>query len=311
MAEQETPKGVVLYYSFYPDIFSKLDDHQRSLILEAIFSTGGVCPMPELDEMTDLIWGLLSRILEINGERYQQAVQAGRKGAQKRAENLEAKRQKIIEEASEEPLSFDDLTKDELSFDDLTKDGLSFDDLTTSGLSFDDLPYKDKDNDKDNDNDNDKDEMITNAHSADADEGSLAAACSADAEPERKKSSAKKQSVSKKMEEHFRELWLLYPLKRGKNHVSAAAKRRLADVSAAEMARAIDRYEREYESAPPDRQMLYGSTWFNGRWEDYSDDNYTPAPAKPAQKSARAQQTQFRSAEEESKQADYWAGREE
>ena len=301
MAEQETPKGVVLYYSFYPDIFSKLDDHQRSLILEAIFSTGGVCPMPELDEMTDLIWGLLSRILEINGERYQQAVQAGRKGAQKRAENLEAKRQKMIEEASEEPLSFDDLTKD----------GLSFDDLTTPELSFDDLPYKDKDNDKDNDKDKDEDEMITNAQSADADEGSLSAACSADAEPKRKKSSAKKQSVSKKIEEHFRELWLLYPLKRGKNHVSAAAKRRLAEVSEAEMARAIDRYEREYESAPPDRQMLYGSTWFNGRWEDYSDANYTPAPAKPAQKSARAQQAQFRSAEEESKQADYWAGREE
>ena len=300
MAEQGTPKGVVLYYSFYPDIFSKLDDHQRSLILEAIFSTGGVCPMPELDEMTDLIWGLLSRILEINGERYQQAVQAGKKGAQKRAENLEAKRQKMIEEASEEPLSFDDLTKDELSFDD----------LTTPELSFDDLPYKDKDKDKDNDNDNEE-EMITNAHSADADEGSLSAACSADAEPERKKSSAKKQSVPKKIEEHFRELWMLYPLKRGKNQVKAAAKRRLADVSAAEMARAIDRYEREYENAPPDRQMLYGSTWFNGRWEDYSDDNYTPAPAKPAQKSARAQQAQFRSAEEESKQADYWAGREE
>ena len=306
MNEQGTPKGVVLYYSFYPDIFAKLDDHQRSLILEAIFSTGGVCPMPELDEMTDLIWGLLSRILEINEERYQQAVQAGRKGAQKRAENLEAKRQKMIEEASEEPLSFDDLTKDELSFDD----------LTTPELSFDDLPYKDKDKDKDknedkdNDNDNEE-EMITNAHSADADEGSLAAACSADAEPKRKKSSAKKQSVSKKIEEHFRELWMLYPLKRGKNHVKAAAKRRLADVSAAEMARAIDRYEREYENAPPDRQMLYGSTWFNGRWEDYSDDNYTPAPAKPAQKSARAQQAQFRSAEEESKQADYWASREE
>lgn len=153
--------------------------------------------------------------------------------------------------------------------------------------------------------------MITNAHSADADEGSLSAACSADAEPKRKKSSAKKQSVSKKIEEHFRELWLLYPLKRGKNHVTAAAKRRLVEVTEAEMARAIDRYEREYENAPPDRQMLYGSTWFNGRWEDYSDDNYTPAPAKPAQKSARAQQAQFRSAEEERKQADYWAGREE
>ena len=305
MAEQGTPKGVVLYYSFYPDIFAKLDDHQRSLILEAIFSTGGVCPMPELDEKTDLIWGLLSRILEINGERYQQAVQAGKKSAKVRAEQREQERQEIIDRANADEQARDDLTHSTPLNDngecDLTH-------LTHKDKDKD----KDKDEDKDNDNDNDKEEeMITNAHSADADEGSLSAACSADAEPERKKSSAKKQSVSKKIEEHFRELWMLYPLKRGKNHVKAAAKRRLADVSAAEMARAIDRYEREYENAPPDRQMLYGSTWFNGRWEDYSDANYTPAPAKPAQKSARAQQAQFRSAEEESKQADYWASREE
>ena len=307
MAEQGTPKGVVLYYSFYPDIFAKLDDHQRSLILEAIFSTGGVCPMPELDEMTDLIWGLLSRILEINGERYQQAVQAGKKSAKVRAEQREQERQEIIDRANADEQARDDLTH-----------STPLNDNGECDLTH--LTHKDKDKDKDKDNDEDKDkdndndneeEMITNAHSADADEGSLSAACSADAEPERKKSSSKKQSVSKKIEEHFRELWMLYPLKRGKNHVKAAAKRRLADVSAAEMARAIDRYEREYENAPPDRQMLYGSTWFNGRWEDYSDDNYTPAPAKPAQKSARAQQAQFRSAEEESKLADYWAGREE
>ena len=230
----------------------------------------------------------------------------GKKGAQKRIENLEAQRQKVIDEASAESLSFDEQAPP-------NEQALSFDDLTTSNeqaLSFDDQAYKIKE-DKIKEHEIKEDEMITNAHSADADEGSLSAACSADAEPKRKKSSAKKQSVSKKIEEHFRELWLLYPLKRGKNHVSAAAKRRLAEVSEAEMARAIDRYEREYENAPPDRQMLYGSTWFNGRWEDYSDANYTPAPAKPAQKSARAQQAQFRSAEEESKQADYWAGREE
>ena len=299
MAEQGTPKGVVLYYSFYPDIFAKLDDHQRSLILEAIFSTGGVCPMPELDEMTDLIWGLLSRILEINGERYQQAVQAGKKSAKVRAEQREQERQELIDRANADEQARDDLTH-----------STPLNDNGECDLTH--LTHKDKDKDNDNDNDNDnEEEMITNAHSADADEGSLSAACSADAEPERKKSSAKKQSVSKKIEEHFRELWLLYPLKRGKNHVTAAAKRRLAEVSEAEMARAIDRYEREYENAPPDRQMLYGSTWFNGRWEDYSDANYTPAPAKPAQKSARAQQAQFRSAEEESKKADYWASREE
>ena len=146
MNEQKTPKGVVLYYSFYPDIFSKLDDHQRSLILEAIFSTGGVCPMPELDEMTDLIWGLLSRILEINGERYQQAVQAGKKGAQKRAENLEAKRQKKIEEASAESLSFDQQAE-----------------ANEQALSFDEQAYKIKE-DKIKEHDIKEDKKITNAH---------------------------------------------------------------------------------------------------------------------------------------------------
>ena len=295
MAEQGTPPGVLLYYHLYPTVFAKVSADECQLLVQAIFSTGGVCEMPELDKNLDIIWGLIKRLIDNNTANYQQKAQMnsekGKKGAQKRAENLEAKRQKKIEEASAESLSFDQQAE-----------------ANEQALSFDQQANNNNSNSNSN---NDSNNMITNAQSADADEGSLAAACSADAEPEREKSSAKKQSVSKKMEEHFRELWLLYPLKRGKNHVTAQAKRRLAEVSEAEMARAIDRYEREYENAPPDRQMLYGSTWFNGRWEDYSDDNYTPAPAKPAQKSARAQQAQFRSAEEESKQADYWASREE
>ena len=309
MAEQGTPPGVLLYYHLYPTVFAKLSADECQLLVQAIFSTGGVCEMPELDKNLDIVWGLIKRMLDNNQASYQQRAQMnsakGKKGAQKRIENLEAQRQKIIEEASAESLSFDEEAE-------ANEQALSFDqqaEANEQALSFD-QQAKSKSNDKSKSTSK-SNNKITNAHSADADEGSLSAACSADAEPKREKSSAKKQSVSKKMEEHFRELWLLYPLKRGKNHVSAAAKRRLADVSAAEMARAIDRYEREYESAPPDRQMLYGSTWFNGRWEDYSDANYTPAPAKPAQKSARAQQAQFRSAEEESKQADYWAGREE
>ena len=308
MNEQGTPPGVLLYYHLYPTVFAKVSADECQLLVQAIFSTGGVCEMPELDKNLDIIWGLIKRLIDNNTANYQQKAQMnsekGKKGAQKRAENLEAKRQKKIEEASEEPLSLDEeapLDEQTLSFDQQAE-------ANEQALSFDQQANNNNSNSNSN---NDSNNMITNAHSADADEGSLSAACSADAEPERKKSSAKKQSVSKKIEEHFRELWVLYPLKRGKNHVTAAAKRRLAEVSEAEMARAIDRYEREYESAPPDRQMLYGSTWFNGRWEDYADANYTPAPAKPAQKSARAQQAQFRSAEEESKQADYWAGREE
>ena len=302
MNEQEALPGVLLYYHLYPTVFAKVSADECQLLVQAIFSTGGVCEMPELDKNLDIVWGLIRRMLDNNQASYQQKVEqssaAGKKSAKVRAEQREQERQEIIDRANADEQARDDLTH-----------STPLNDNGECDLTH--LTHKDKDKDKDNDNDNDKDEMITNAHSADADEGSLSAACSADAEPEREKSSAKKQSVSKKIEEHFRELWMLYPLKHGKNHVKAAAKRRLADVSAAEMARAIDRYEREYENAPPDRQMLYGSTWFNGRWEDYSDGNYTPAPAKPAQKSARAQQAQFRSAEEESKQADYWASREE
>ena len=306
MNEQEALPGVLLYYHLYPTVFAKVSADECQLLVQAIFSTGGVCEMPELDKNLDIVWGLIRRMLDNNQASYQQKVKqssaAGKKGVQKREENREKHRQEIIERAQAEEKALDDQAQ-QGSLNALNDNG-----DYQQAQQAQQAKSKSNDKSKSTSKSNDK---ITNAQSADADEGSLSAACSADAEPERKKSSAKKQSVSKKIEEHFRELWLLYPLKRGKNHVKAAAKRRLADVSAAEMARAIDRYEREYENAPPDRQMLYGSTWFNGRWEDYSDDNYTPAPAKPAQKSARAQQAQFRSAEEESKQADYWASREE
>ena len=306
MNEQGTLPGVLLYYHLYPTVFAKVSADECQLLVQAIFSTGGVCEMPELDKNLDIVWGLIRRMLDNNQASYQQKVEqssaAGKKGVQKREENREKHRQEIIERAQAEEKALDDQAQ-QGSLNALNDNG----DYQQAQQA---QQAKSKSNDKSKSTSK-SNNMITNAHSADADEGSLSAACSADAEPEREKSSAKKQSVSKKIEEHFRELWLLYPLKRGKNHVSAAAKRRLAEVSEAEMARAIDRYEREYENAPPDRQMLYGSTWFNGRWEDYSDDNYTPAPAKPAQKSARAQQAQFRSAEEESKQADYWASREE
>lgn len=91
-----------------------------------------------------------------------------------------------------------------------------------------------------------------------------------------------------------------------------AQRKRLLAVSVEEMSRAIARYEKEYAAAPADRQMLYGGTWFNGRYEDYLDANYTPPPTRrPAPKSPRAGQTQFRSAEEEARSAQYYASIEE
>ena len=71
----------------------------------------------------------------------------------------------------------------------------------------------------------------------------------------------------------------MYPSKRGKNQVKDKTKRQLMGVRTEDMKRAIDRYVAEVEAAPYDRQWLNGSTWFNGRFLDYINDDYTPQPA--------------------------------
>ena len=163
------PPGVLLYYHLYPTVFAKVSAEECQLLVQAIFSTGGVCEMPELDKNLDIIWGLIKRLIDNNTANYQQKAQMnsekGKKGAQKRAENLEAKRQKKIEEASAESLSFDQQAE-----------------ANEQALSFDQQANNNNSNSNSN---NDSNNMITNAHSADADEGSLAAACSADAAPVR------------------------------------------------------------------------------------------------------------------------------
>ena len=118
------PPGVLLYYHLYPTVFAKVSAEECQLLVQAIFSTGGVCEMPELDKNLDIIWGLIKRLIDNNTANYQQKAQMnsekGKKGAQKRAENLEAKRQKKIEEASAESLSFDqqaEANEQALSFD--------------------------------------------------------------------------------------------------------------------------------------------------------------------------------------------------
>lgn len=81
----------------------------------------------------------------------------------------------------------------------------------------------------------------------------------------------------------------MYPSKRGKNQVSDKTKRQLMGVRTEDMKCAIDRYVAEKEAAPYDRQWLNGSTWFNGRYLDYINDDYTPPPdaSKPKGKGYR------------------------
>lgn len=72
---------------------------------------------------------------------------------------------------------------------------------------------------------------------------------------------------------HYEELWKLYPSKRGKNSVSITRRTKLYDVSVADMEKAVKRYVNELEQKGKMDFILNGSTWFNGRYEDYMDDN--------------------------------------
>lgn len=104
----------------------------------------------------------------------------------------------------------------------------------------------------------------------------------------------------------------MYPSKRGKNAISDKTKRSLMGVRVEDMRKAIDRYTAEVEAAPYDRQWLNGSTWFNGRYLDYINDDYTPPPVKPKQKpSARSQMTRYRPPEEEARLDEWLRSREE
>ena len=77
-------------------------------------------------------------------------------------------------------------------------------------------------------------------------------------------------------------------------------------VSVDTMRIAVQRYMAEFDAAPPDRQMLYGSTWFNGRYADYASDDYEPLPQRQ-HSSVRSRSTTFRPAGE----VRDWSGLEE
>lgn len=168
---------------------------------------------------------------------------------------------------------------------------------------------KDKATDKDNAMDKDMDNVCM------APDG----ACAADAAPHAHAASQKsaKSSLSKEEAEHFEALWQLYPVKRGKNQVKPAQRKRLAAVSVEEMQRAIERYMEEVKASPADRVWKNGSTWFNGAYEDYLDANFEPAPQiagtkQPPKTSARAQQLDAGYApNEKERRAKYLADREE
>ena len=73
----------------------------------------------------------------------------------------------------------------------------------------------------------------------------------------------------------YNDLWKLYPRKLGKSGVSLTKKKEILRVGYDEMARCIERFcdHMKKEERPIDKYP-YGSTFFNGGYIDYLDENY-------------------------------------
>lgn len=283
MTELKTPYDNVafLFFLSHWELLKELTPEECTCVLQAVFACAGAnCEMPE--EMNRMeravfkaIWGDVERSLINYDERREKRAEAGRKGGLKKAENARLAKASTATNADVANLA--------------------------------NLP-KDKATDKDNAMDKDMDNVCM------APDG----ACAADAAPHAHTASQRSasSSLSKEEAEHFEALWQLYPVKRGKNQVKPAQRKRLAAVSVEEMQRAIERYMEEVKASPADRVWKNGSTWFNGDYEDYLDANFEPAPQiagtkQPPKTSARAQQTRYRSPEEEARSARYYASIEE
>ena len=81
----------------------------------------------------------------------------------------------------------------------------------------------------------------------------------------------------------FERVWKLYPVKRGKGQVSEAQKLKLLEIGFEQLERTITRYS-QYVDSVDYLHYQNGSTFFNGGYVDYLDDNYTVKKPKASKK---------------------------
>lgn len=284
MTELKTPYDNVafLFFLSHWELLKELTPEECTCVLQAIFACAGAnCEMPEeMNRMERAVFKAIWGDVERSLINYDE----------RREKRAEAGRKGGLKKAENARLAKASTA------------------TNADVANLANLP-KDKATDKDNAMDTDMDNVCM------APDG----ACAADAAPHAHAASQKsaKSSLSKEEAEHFEALWQLYPVKRGKNQVKPAQRKRLAAVSVEEMQRAIERYMEEVKASPADRVWKNGSTWFNGAYEDYLDANFEPAPQiagtkQPPKTSARAQQLDAGYApNEKERRAKYLADREE
>lgn len=284
MTELKTPYDNVafLFFLSHWELLKELTPEECTCVLQAIFACAGAnCEMPEeMNRMERAVFKAIWGDVERSLINYDE----------RREKRAEAGRKGGLKKAENARLAKASTA------------------TNADVANLANLP-KDKATDKDNAMDKDMDNVCM------APDG----ACAADAAPHAHTASQRsaKSSLSKEEAEHFEALWQLYPVKRGKNQVKPAQRKRLAAVSVEEMQRAIERYMEEVKASPADRVWKNGSTWFNGDYEDYLDANFEPAPQiagtkQPPKTSARAQQLDAGYApNEKERRAKYLADREE
>lgn len=312
-------KSFVLHYSIANKI-RLLNAEQVEALFYAILSTGGVCEKPELDPLTEMAFLDIEREIAENNNRWKMSKEeAGRKGGLKKAENARLRQENEALKSQLAVIQGGGKGAGLSSNAPSNSSTLAVDvDVDADAVVDDDVVV---DVDEDVVADADGDVMCVDPN-AGRERGTVEKSgkyCAADAAPHAHAASQKsaKSSLSKEEAEHFEALWQLYPVKRGKNKVSSETRKALMAVSVEEMAQAIERYKEEVKAAPADRQLLHGSTWFNGDYEDYLDANFEPAPQIAGTKqlpktSARAQQLDAGYApDEKERRAKDFADREE
>jgi len=75
--------------------------------------------------------------------------------------------------------------------------------------------------------------------------------------------------------EHFESVWKLYPLKKGKGRISLTKKKTFVKYSIEEWTTIIERYN---STVSDKNYLMHGSTFFNGGYIDYIDEEYEADP---------------------------------
>ena len=80
----------------------------------------------------------------------------------------------------------------------------------------------------------------------------------------------------------FENVWNIYPNKQGKSAVSKKAMKELADAGEEVITAAVEKYRKKIEREKTDiKYVIHGSTFFNGRWTEFVEDEKDEEPQKP------------------------------